>query len=74
MGRIEGIRRDFLRDREDGEQLRIPIRSSSEWVVTGNWGKWCEIRQESGEKVDTLVLDVGVNIASAGTGDVAGIE
>lgn len=53
----------FFEIGSEGEQLRIPIRSSSEWVVTGNWGKWCEIRQESGEKVYTLVLDVGVNIA-----------
>ena len=53
----------FFEIGSEGEQLRIPVRSSSEWVVTGNWGKWCEIRQESGEKVDTLVLDVGVNIA-----------
>ena len=53
----------FFEIGSEGEQLRIPVRSSSEWVVTGNWGKWCEIRQASGEKVDTLVLDVGVNIA-----------
>lgn len=52
----------------DAQQVRVPVRSSSTWEVTGKAGKWYRFRQVKGEKVDTLVLDLTVNIARQGRG------
>lgn len=52
----------------DAQEVRVPVRSSSAWEVTGKVGKWYHFRQVKGEKVDTLVLDVTVNIARQGRG------
>ena len=45
----------------DEHLLRIGIRSGAEWRVTGD-SVWCKIRQVSGDRMDSLLVQVDVNL------------
>lgn len=45
----------------DEHLLRIGIRAGAEWQVTGD-SVWCKIRQVSGDRMDSLLVHVAVNL------------
>lgn len=45
----------------DEHLLRIGIRAGAEWQVTGD-SVWCKIRQVSGDRMDSLLVHVDVNL------------
>ena len=65
---LESLSGTLFEITSDAQEVRVPVRSSSAWEVTGKAGKWYQFRQVKGEKVDTLVVDVTVNIARQGRG------